>query len=1216
MKSFVKITKKYYLRKSIICLLTYCVLFYTSVPAAMALDEANVISSTGATFAQMGDNSIINTNNGAVINWSNFDTSSTQTVTFNQYIDGSLNPNSAVLNRISGAATQFDGTLTANGSVFIVNPAGVYFGPTSSVNVNQLVASGLSMSPEDFEAIINDPANLMIFNGGGGGDVVNNGTINAADSVYLVGKNVINNGAISCPAGLVVMAAGDGVYLRQDGSNVFIEVATASDVTNSGTVTAGEGGIVLAAGDTFSSAIANVGTLAASGGTVTAEAACIENSGTINVNSTDGDGGNVTLEAAEELIIAGTSIITANAGISNSGANGGDIVAKSDDSIIVNDGAQFETRGGSYTDSSALNEDTTYDGGRVEITGERVYVYGGDVDASVSAGAYNIDDPENPGQTLTVTPEAGSWMIDFPELTISGGAIPSGDPAAVENTLYAEWIESQSQAGTNLEMVAHSTTEGSVITVEPFDELNGGSGDIALRTRYNTGGIEFLPDTGGNRTAIHTNDGADVYMLAGAGGIVTGDIITYVPSSDKVTEPGKIRLYTNNYGDITTGELSVSGGSYDEISVVSCGDLTVNGSVETVTNQNDNEVKSIGQARTCLVSVHGNVEINGNVTVDAHGKYATTADVHICAGRNVAVNLATSQGISATAKTSEYGPANASIQIHSGKFVPGSDISITGDGPKPVHVKADAGGSGAGAVEYTSSGNPPVDLEDTNGAEGVEAHAKLEIIEDYEGDCPDCPKPPHIDPPIIPTPPTGAPDFATTPKYDYISIDVLDNDTGQSDLSIILDSKDTTNGGKVKLDPYGGVTYTPPADLSSLTFDENGEATDTFTYKVMDEGGLVSEIVTVTVTLKNNLPNTALDTAETLKSSDIFVNVLANDTDNDALDQLTVLSTSGTSTLGGTITINSDGTVTYSPPDDLSGITFDENGHAIDSFTYVATDSFNNAGSEVTVTLVNQIPSAGTDTVTTNQSQPVNSNVLDNDTDLDGENLSVVLDGVSPQHGQLTLNQDGSFTYTPDDGYVGEDSFKYIVSDGFNSALGTVLILVGSVATAPLPENMELAVSGCPALIQWTAEELGIEGENIQIWMTNTLASLKDIQPCDACTRLKSAVMILQDTDGSHIAALTQVIDEFASSDAPVSEEQMASIADAIANNTQADNAYALAGAYLDALTAYVTVVSSLGLSTEDAITVATDKYIAPLIDSDNAGLAAYLTARMTAMGQ
>jgi hypothetical protein len=78
----------------------------------------------------------------------------------------------------------------------------------------------------------------------------------------------------------------------------------------------------------------------------------------------------------------------------------------------------------------------------------------------------------------------------------------------------------------------------------------------------------------------------------------------------------------------------------------------------------------------------------------------------------------------------------------------------------------------------------------------------------------------------------------------------------------------------------------------------------------------------------------------------------------------------------------------------------------------------------------------------------------------------------------------------------------------------------------------------------------------------------------------------------------------------------MAAIADAIANNTEEDNAYALAGEYLDALTEYVTIVGELGLSTEQAITVAADKYVAPLVEGESEGLAAYVTAKLTSLGQ
>ena len=193
--------------------------------------------------------------------------------------------------------------------------------------------------------------------------------------------------------------------------------------------------------------------------------------------------------------------------------------------------------------------------------------------------------------------------------------------------------------------------------------------------------------------------------------------------------------------------------------------------------------------------------------------------------------------------------------------------------------------------------------------------------------------------------------------------------------------------------------------------------------------------------------------------------------------------------------------------------------------------------------------------------------------------------------------------------------FAYVLTDGFNTSLGTVIIRVGSVAAAPLPEIVEMDVSGCPALLEWTAQEVGVDDTMAQIWITNTLASSKDIQPCDACANLREAATVLLDADGSRIAALAQVIGEFASSDAPPSEEQMASIANAIASNTDDDSQYALAEEYTDALVAYATLLQDLGYTPEDSIIVAVDNYLAPLAEGENANIAVYLTAMLTSMG-
>ena len=170
-------------------------------------------------------------------------------------------------------------------------------------------------------------------------------------------------------------------------------------------------------------------------------------------------------------------------------------------------------------------------------------------------------------------------------------------------------------------------------------------------------------------------------------------------------------------------------------------------------------------------------------------------------------------------------------------------------------------------------------------------------------------------------------------------------------------------------------------------------------------------------------------------------------------------------------------------------------------------------------------------------------------------------------------------------------------------------------ATAPIPEE-ELGYAGCPALMKWTADELGIDGRMMEIWTANALASSMEIQPCDTCGRLKGVATILQDAEGTYKAALGQVISEFASSIAPPSDEEMTLIANAISNNNGANNHYAAAGIYLDALTMYVGIlINEMNLSTEDSVMFAANRYVIPLVDSESVGMAAFVAARLAAMG-
>ena len=172
-----------------------------------------------------------------------------------------------------------------------------------------------------------------------------------------------------------------------------------------------------------------------------------------------------------------------------------------------------------------------------------------------------------------------------------------------------------------------------------------------------------------------------------------------------------------------------------------------------------------------------------------------------------------------------------------------------------------------------------------------------------------------------------------------------------------------------------------------------------------------------------------------------------------------------------------------------------------------------------------------------------------------------------------------------------------------------------SIPPAPIP-NEKVGTSGCPALMKWAARELGVDSKTMSIWMANSVASANEIQPCDTCARLKGASTVLRDYPGTRLAALKQVIGEFASSDAPLSEEQDASITAAIANNTESDSHYAAAAAYLDSLAEYVGILNSeMNFNGVESIMLAADRYIAPLAGGENAALTGFLAARLTSLG-
>ena len=97
--------------------------------------------------------------------------------------------------------------------------------------------------------------------------------------------------------------------------------------------------------------------------------------------------------------------------------------------------------------------------------------------------------------------------------------------------------------------------------------------------------------------------------------------------------------------------------------------------------------------------------------------------------------------------------------------------------------------------------------------------------------------------------------------------------------------------------------------------------------------------------------------------------------------------------------------------------------------TLAVTDSVGQPASISKTVPVNRPPIANNDPVTTNRDVAININVLANDSDLDGDPISVNA-WTQPAHGSVIKNPDGTLRYTPTAGYTGPDLFKYNISDG------------------------------------------------------------------------------------------------------------------------------------------------------------------------------------------
>ncbi|MFU8798133.1 MAG: filamentous hemagglutinin N-terminal domain-containing protein, partial [Gammaproteobacteria bacterium] len=499
-----------------------------------------------------------------VINWSTFNIASGETTQFIQPSSQSI-----ALNRIDatqGASSIF-GQLSANGQVWLINPAGVFFQTGSQVDVAGLIASTANISDANFLA-----GNYHFTNGQGA--VINAGNIRASEGgfIALVAPGVENSGVIQANLGQVILAAGKDFTVDFYGDNLIhfdaTGAATAMPTDQNGQV--------------MRDAIKNTGTIVADGGKVmlTAKVAqgivenVINTSGHVQANSVSVRNGEIILSGGS------TGVVNVSGTIKASGQKGGKIkitgekVGLFDHAQVIatgdSGGGEILIGGNAYgigpeqnaaytyigsdtvIDASAINHGH---GGTVVVWSDLGTQFYGDISARGGLQSGNGGWIETSGKAwLNVTgigdasaPNglAGTWVLDPYNVTItaatfantSSGTDPiTWTPSADHSTILNTSIQSQLDLGSNVLIV--TTGAGTQ------------AGDITVSSSITTSALTTRTLTLQAENNIIFTSGADITSMGGALNIVLN-------SDSDANGAGAIQLtgvtLTSNGGDITLG---------------------------------------------------------------------------------------------------------------------------------------------------------------------------------------------------------------------------------------------------------------------------------------------------------------------------------------------------------------------------------------------------------------------------------------------------------------------------------------------------------------------------------------------------------------------------------------------------------------------------------------------------------------------------------------
>lgn len=499
-------------------------------PLGLANPAGPTVVSGTVTTSVSGSHLSIEASHNAVLNWSSFNIAPGESTQFLQ-----PSASSVVWNHIADQnPSRIFGSLSANGTVVLINPSGFHFGPDSRVDAAGLVVSTANVAPVESAA-----GPFWQFQGAPPqASIINYGHIQTSPggSLFLIAENIANHGTLEAPAGNIGLASGKEVLLSQrpDGRGLSTSVALPSG------------------------SIQNSGRIAADAGIIALHARVVNQSGSIQANSVREQNGVIELLASDSIQLDATSSVSAR-GDASAPSDGGTVILKADRAFADASGSVIDIRGGAAGGN----------GGRAEICAPEMNAVHSSVDGTAANGGRGGElyiDPQDIILGNTGTGSAGN-----------GSVSPSDPPATGALNLNV------GTAFTGLSRIHLQATRNIQLSAGTLWDLNESTG-------VSSPGSLLLLEAGNNITLangsrINAGDGWSVSLVAGR---------DFTQASGTRSGTGNLALNGSAGIQSTDGDISLLAGNNITVAsgfvrTIHGGDITaqaVAGNINTGTRAN------------------------------------------------------------------------------------------------------------------------------------------------------------------------------------------------------------------------------------------------------------------------------------------------------------------------------------------------------------------------------------------------------------------------------------------------------------------------------------------------------------------------------------------------------------------------------------------------------------------------------------------------------